>query len=420
MKYTAFNLFSHRELPADFADRYHSVWVDAPFDELATPEQYGRFTRWSLEELLLAARLGIDGVGTNEHHQCAYGGFPSPNMIGAILAWETRDLDVAIVPMGATLSTYSPPNRIAEEYAILDSLSGGRLVAGMPVGTPMDGAQCYGIPPITQRERYYEAHDFILRAWRDPEVFAWNGRYFQLPRVNLWPRPVQKPHPPVWVPGFGSVSTWDFVTEHDHCYACLSGWGVLGGRKLLEGFWQYREAHGLDLNPYRAAFAIPVLVAESDAKAEKLYEPHLRYFFRNLFKVPAHYWSTPGYQDYTSLKANLEKIRGTNPALDTARMIDAPWGRFVDEGVLVAGSPATCIDRLTTIVKELRFGNLLVVLHWGSMDRDLTMRNIEMFCTEVLPKIRNVWPDTWENHWWPERLRTPRAAPRALGEEARP
>jgi alkanesulfonate monooxygenase SsuD/methylene tetrahydromethanopterin reductase-like flavin-dependent oxidoreductase (luciferase family) len=107
---------------------------------------------------------------------------------------------VAIVQMGSTLPTTNPPIRVAEEYAMIDCISGGRLVAGMPLGSPMDANMIYGIPPIEQRERYYEAHDLIIKAWTSREMFAWNGKYQKLGMVNLWPRPVQTPHPPVWVP----------------------------------------------------------------------------------------------------------------------------------------------------------------------------------------------------------------------------
>ncbi len=101
--------------------------------------------------------------------------------------------------MGSTLPTTNPPTRVAEEYAMLDCISGGRLVAGIPLGSAMDANLCYGIPPIEQRERYREAHDLIIKAWTSREMFTWNGKYQKLPMVNIWPRPVQTPHPPVWV-----------------------------------------------------------------------------------------------------------------------------------------------------------------------------------------------------------------------------
>src|SRR5437667_317220 len=201
MKISAFHLMPHRELPDDFEKRYHSVWVTPPWWELADARRVGQYYNWTLDELLYAARAGFDGVCTNEHHQNAYGFMPSPNLMGSVLAKLTNGTNVAIVQMGATLPTSNPPIRVAEEYAMLDCISGGRLVAGLPLGSAMDVSLCYGITPMEHRERYREAFALTLKAWQAREIFAWNGRYYQLAHVNLWPRPIQQPHPPVWAPG---------------------------------------------------------------------------------------------------------------------------------------------------------------------------------------------------------------------------
>ena len=120
---------------------------------------------------------------------------PSPNIIAAGLARRTKD--TAIVVLGNSIALYNPPVRVAEEFAMLDCISGGRLVAGFPVGTSMDTNYCYGQIPALTREKYNEAHDLILRAWTEPDPFAFNGRYTQLRYVNIWPRPLQQPRPPI-------------------------------------------------------------------------------------------------------------------------------------------------------------------------------------------------------------------------------
>src|SRR5213082_1997221 len=79
VKFSAFQLFGHRELPDDFEQRYHSVWVDPPFPELADPARYGQYYRWTMDEAVHAARLGIDAVAFSEHHQSGYHTMPSPN-----------------------------------------------------------------------------------------------------------------------------------------------------------------------------------------------------------------------------------------------------------------------------------------------------------------------------------------------------
>ena len=195
VKVSMFHLMPHRELPDDFEDRYHSVWVDPPWSELADPERVGQYYNWTLDELIYADKMGMDGICVNEHHQNAYGFMPNPNVMGSVLARSTSN--AALVQMGATLPTTHPPVRIAEEYAMLDCISGGRLIAGMPLGTSADANFSYGIPPIVQRERYREAHDLIVDAWTRDEMFAFNGKYTQLRYVNVWPKP--KPTCCIWL-----------------------------------------------------------------------------------------------------------------------------------------------------------------------------------------------------------------------------
>ena len=134
MKISAFHLMPHRELPHDFERRYPSVWVTPPWWELADARRVGQYYNWTLDELLYAARAGFDGVCTNEHHQNAYGFMPSPNLMGSVLAKMTNDLDVAIVQMGMTSPTTTPPIRVARRTA-RSLISGGRLVA-VAVGSP--------------------------------------------------------------------------------------------------------------------------------------------------------------------------------------------------------------------------------------------------------------------------------------------
>jgi alkanesulfonate monooxygenase SsuD/methylene tetrahydromethanopterin reductase-like flavin-dependent oxidoreductase (luciferase family) len=409
MKVSMFHLMPHRELPEDFTDRYKSVWVTPPWHELADAERVGQFYNWTIDELIHGAEMGFDGICVNEHHQNAYGFMPNPNIMGSILARATNQLDVAIVQMGSTLPSTQPAIRIAEEYAMLDCISGGRLVAGMPAGTSMDANQCMGIPPIEQRDRYYEAHDLILKAWQSKETFAWNGRYLQLPSVNIWPRPIQTPYPPVWIPGLGSLSTWKFAAKHNHNYCMLSFFGSQIGKRVMDGFWEFADREGLDRNPYRAGFAQLVCVADTDAAAEKLFSKHIRYFFDKCMHVPMPWWGLPGHQDYASLANGIR----TGAALKTAEVLanfkNYSYKDFVDKDIVIAGSPATVRDKLVGAIEDLRVGNLMILQHIGSMPHELTKDSISLFCADVLPKLRDIWDgEGWVNHWWPEKLRSQR------------
>ena len=220
MKFHWFHLMPYPELPADFKRRYTGIWVDLPAHEVYDPAVGHAAYNDYLDELEFADQMGFDGVCVNEHHQNGYGLMPSPNLPAAALARTTSR--AALVVLGNSIALYNPPVRVAEEFAMLDCMSGGRLVAGFPVGTPMDTVFCYGQNPATLRDKYQEAHDLIIKAWTERDPFVWNGNYNQLRYVNIWPRPLQKPHPPIWIPGGGSIETWEWVTERGYLYAYLS------------------------------------------------------------------------------------------------------------------------------------------------------------------------------------------------------
>ena len=419
MKVTSFHFMPYRDLPDDFPKGLDSAWVDAPWWEYGDANKVSDFYNWSIDELMLAARLGFDGIGTNEHHQNPYGFMCNPNLFGAILAKMTRDQgldDVALVQMGATLAATSPPIRIAEEYAVLDCISGGRLVAGVPLGLGCDANISYGVTPMEQRERWREAIDLMLKAWTAKEFFAWNGKYYQLPKVNLWPRPMQDPHPPLLVPGAASSSTWDYCHDRNLPYAYLSYFGGKSAYNVMDRFWERAAAKGRDANPYRASFLQLVGVAETDRRAEEEYAKHVEYFYHKLLHQPTYQIAPPGYSDYKSLLnvlksgKNFLQFGDLSIELKPLKAKDMIANEFV-----VIGSPATVRDKLEAMARRLNVGHLMVVMQFGSMPHALANKNIELFGREVLPHLQRIWEDTaFENAWWPKKLRNRAVRPREM------
>jgi alkanesulfonate monooxygenase SsuD/methylene tetrahydromethanopterin reductase-like flavin-dependent oxidoreductase (luciferase family) len=389
-----FHLMPYPDLPEDFPQKYHSVWVDVP-QELYDPEVGHRAYHEYLDEFLLADELGFDGICVNEHHQNAYGLMPSPNLMASIMARITTR--AKIVVMGNSAALYNPPTRVAEEMAMIDVLSGGRLVAGFPVGTAMDSIYSYGVPPAILRDKYYEAVKLILRAWEDPEPFAFDGRFTQLRYVNIWPRPVQKPRPPVWIPGGGSVETWQWCLEHDFLYAYLSYFGKEAGIRTMEGFWETAERLGVDRNPYRAAFLQFVGVADSDAEAERLYAEPALYFYNRCMHIPPGFTAPPGYASEASARRQMQ-----SQVLQAARAnrSELTWKDIVDRGYVIAGSPDTVVERILDVADTLNVGHLMLLLHFGDMKRDVVDTNTRRFAAEVMPKLRDHFGE-WEDRWWP-------------------
>lgn len=394
MKFTAFHLMSYPLLPDDFKREHRSVWVDIPRD-LYDPKTGHRLYNDYLDQLELADRLGFDGIGVNEHHQNAYGLMPSPNIMAAALARRTRHANLVV--LGNSIALYNPPIRVAEEFAMLDVLSGGRLVAGFPVGTAMDTVYCYGQVPATLREKYREAHDLIIRAWTAKDIFSFNGKYTQLRYVNLWPRPLQQPHPPVWIPGGGSIETWDFCAEHDYQYSFLSFFGYIAAKKVADGYWNAMAKRGKPLNPYSMAFAQGVAVAETDQQAERDYAEHVEYFYNRCLHIYQGFADAPGYRTLDSIRA---AIQAGFPSQIPANLT---FKDIVRSGAVIAGSPQTVRERLRDAMKSLNCGHLITGLHIGSMPPQLARKNTELFAREVMPHLRDMWSE-WEDKWSPRPL----------------
>ena len=412
MKVCMFHLMPYRDLAPDFDRRYKSAYIDPVWFDVADPDKVGQYYNWTVDEMVHAARAGMHGLCTNQHHQNVYGFMANPSLMGAALAKLTNGLNVAIIQIGSTLPSTSPPTRIAEEYALIDCLSGGRLVAGFPTGLPTDATISNGVVPVEQRERYREALQLVLKAWQAREVFAWNGKHYQLPMVNLWPRPIQQPHPPIWIPGSGSATTVEFVVDRDDCFCHLSYFGAKNAETLGDYYWETVARRGRDLNPYRLGFLQLIGVAETDAAAEE-YAPHVEYFFHKLLYTPQYYQAIPGYQDYPSLVRGLRA-----PLRERFDLRALKYKDFVERGFLIAGSAATVRDQLVEGVKRLRIGHLLALLHFGSMPHELCLKNIDLFCRDVLPHLEDIWDDQWQDRWWPERLRVKRSVPAAAAAES--
>ena len=409
MKLMWFLLMPYTELPDDFRDNHPSVWVDihsSLFDPRRAHYMYNDF----MDELEFAAECGFDAVCVNEHHSNGYGLMPSPNLIASALARRTTD--TALCVMGNSLALYNPPTRVAEEFAMIDVISGGRLIAGFPVGTPMDTCFAFGQNPSTLRERYYEAHDLVVRAWTEQDTFAFNGRFNQQRYVNIWPRPVQRPHPPIWIPGGGSIETWRWCAEMDHVYAYLSYFGYQAGQVTMDGFWQEMDRLGKDRNPYRAGFLQFVGVAESREEAYRLYREPAEYFYGRCLHVDPRFAGAPGYTSEATQRAGVvgqvAQVARMRRFDTLAREMDA----IVEKGYVIIGSPDEVAAQLKEVAANLNVGHLMLLCQFGNMGKDLAKYNTKLFAEKVMPQLTDTFSE-WEDRWWPQPMHRDARAPLA-------
>lgn len=375
MKFFFFHLMPWPHASKESIDAAGSAWVWYPnsnYDPEIGHDLYHRY----LDELEYAETVGFDGVCVNEHHQNAYGTMPSPNLFAATLARRTERVKIAVV--GNALPLYNPPLRVAEEYAIIDVISGGRLIAGFVVG---GGPEYFSfrINPAEARERFSEAHDLIIRAWTEDGPFPFYGKYYRYEFVNPWPKPLQKPHPPVWIPGIGSLETMEFVAKHHYSYMGIPYFHIRVFERNFKSFREACEKEGYTPDPEQMGWLVPVYVAESDARAREEYEEHLWYFAKRLLSgIDV---APPGY---TSPKSALRIIQAKGDF-----MLDAKdWDDIEAGSYAIVGSPETVREKLAQNIEKLGVGNLLTLLQLGSLPADLTRKNMDLFGSEVMPYLR--------------------------------
>jgi alkanesulfonate monooxygenase SsuD/methylene tetrahydromethanopterin reductase-like flavin-dependent oxidoreductase (luciferase family) len=377
MKVILFHLMPYADLDFEATKGHETVWVNLPnkhFDAAKMNVLYNRF----IDELVSAEPLGFDGVAVNEHHQTAYGLMPSPTVIASILARETKRVKIAI--LGNALPLRSHPMTIAEEHAMIDVISGGRLISGFVRGI---GAEyhTFGLNPTVSHDRYHEAHDLIVQAWTRPGPFAFTGKHYNVEYVNLWPKPLQQPHPPIWVPSQGSKETIDWAAAPERRYTYLQTFSpVKVVERYLKSYRDTAAAFGYEAEDSQLGWAVPVYVADSDEQARREAKEPFELFRNRLLKMPFEMLLPPGYSSRNSLKGMM--------AAKAAITQDTTIEQAIDNGMIICGSPDTVRQKITEYWKTMRFGNLLTMMQFGTLSPELTRRSMELFAQKVMPAVQ--------------------------------
>jgi alkanesulfonate monooxygenase SsuD/methylene tetrahydromethanopterin reductase-like flavin-dependent oxidoreductase (luciferase family) len=380
-----FHLMPWPYLPEDFTDKYESAWVTAP-NSLFDPQRGAPLYQRYIDELAYADELGFDGVIINEHHQNAYGLMASPNLIASALSQRIKRAQMIV--LGNALPMYGNPVRVAEEYAMLDLLFQGRFQAGFVVGGGPEWFS-YNLNPTYSRAMWREAHDLIVRAWTEDGPFTFEGKFYQLQYVNPWPKPYQKPHPPIWVPGTGTLETMEFVAEHGYTYAAVTYSNVDSFRQNAAAFRETWEKTGKPWDSSKLGWLVPIYVAETDAEAREEAEPHLWYFALKLLKGLGYSgsgvtWMPPGYTSERSMLRVLGQRMGRRDQLTLAQ----DWSDIEAGGNIIVGSVETVTQKLIDYAKEFDLGHFLCLLQFGTLPGDLTRKNMELMATRVMPAVR--------------------------------
>jgi alkanesulfonate monooxygenase SsuD/methylene tetrahydromethanopterin reductase-like flavin-dependent oxidoreductase (luciferase family) len=380
MKFTCFHLMPYRPLDLERAQAYRSAWVVLPnsfYDPKKGAAEYDSY----LDQLVYAEELGFDVIAVNEHHQTAYGSMPAPNLIASALIQRTTKVKVAV--LGRALPLVNNPVNIAEEFAMLDVLSKGRIITGFVRGI---GAEYHstGVNPAFSHDRFHEAHDLIIKAWTTPGPFEFEGDHYRFRYVNLWPRPYQTPHPPVWIPSMGSRETIVWASAPERKYPFLVTFSSEAAVvRYLNMYKEAAQAHGYAASGAQLGWAVPLYVAETDARAREEAKAGIETLFNNFLPMPWEMLLPPGYTSIPSLKVTM-KMRTSLGSRARNQTID----ELMANGTAVVGSPKTVREKIERVRDQTGLDILITMLQFGVMPDVLARRNMELFASEVMPRLR--------------------------------
>lgn len=381
MEFVCFHLMPYRPLDMAARRKERSAWVVLPnglYDPVKGAKEYKSY----IDQLVYAEQLGFDVIAVNEHHQTAYGMMPAPNLIASALIQRTQRVKIAV--LGRALPLVNNPITIAEEFAMLDNLSEGRLVAGFVRGIGTE-YHATGLNPAFSHERYQEAHDLIVAAWTRPGPFEFEGQHFNYRYVNLWPRPYQTPHPPIWIPSQGSSETIQWAADPARKYPFLVTFSA--SELVIRYLNMYRDQarqFGYEADGAQLGWAVPVYVADTDEQARSEAGAGIESLFNDYLNNPWEMLLPPGYTSLPSMLRTI-KLRKSLGSGARRQTVDD----LVDSGTAVIGSPKTVRDAIARVRDATGLKRLVTMLQFGVMPDDLARRNMEMFASEVMPHFRN-------------------------------
>lgn len=319
-----------------------------------------------LEQIELTERLCFDDAWFAEHHHSDYGMLSSPNLIIAALAHRCERLRfgnlVNVVPL-------HDPMRLAEECAILDILTGGRLNVGLGRGVPRDDLK-HGLDRDTAQARFEEGIEILQRAWIE-DTFTYSGKAWSYVDISCRPRPLQRPHPPIY---YGATS------PESPAMVARRGWNLALSRqplancaRAIKAYREERMKHDNLTGSGDAIMVRDIYVTESDEQAWRDAAPEITRF----------------WQLATDNVWRGDSVSPEDLPRFTERFAYFPGGlnitRLDEWGTSLIGSPETVIKKARAMIETARPDCLVGMFSFGGLNHDQVMRSIELFATRVMP-----------------------------------
>ena len=318
---------------------------------------YDVYYKQILEQIELAEELGWECFMFNEHHFLGYGGLiANPAVMLAAAAARTSKIRlgacIAIIPLRHPLQS-------AEEYAMVDVISGGRLEFGIGSGNTTLDYRVFGIPREESRERMDEANEVILKAW-SKERFSHQGKFWSFEEITLYPRPVQQPNPPIWVAG---------TSEETLGWAGRRGYDIMTvghphpPDKVRPGVEAWREGlkrSGFNPEKKRCQFHVRTFVDENAKRAHEV--------------------ATEAIMRYDAI-SKIGRREDSKPK-------STDWEGMLASGRNLYGNPDQCIQIIRNAMEHYSFNIMTNAFNFGGIPHDMIKKSMRLFAKEVMPAFR--------------------------------
>jgi alkanesulfonate monooxygenase SsuD/methylene tetrahydromethanopterin reductase-like flavin-dependent oxidoreductase (luciferase family) len=349
------------------------------FYDLSVPDfaglTEGEVFQQSLDEIALADEAGFDGVWLVEHHfYRQYSHCPAPEVMMGAISQRTKRMRIG---HGVVLLPFKHPVMVAERVAMLDVISNGRIDVGVGRGLSPLEYEVFGGSMDDSRARVDEGLEILRRCWAD-QPSSFDGRFWSFPEIDVVPKPVQKPHPPLWTAA---------VTPETFPMAAERGLGVLAGpfKPLFmvaedrDHFAERCRELGRDPRELGFGMTLGVVLHEDHKRARKIAERNIRWFYEQLLRLTAPVLERGGesYRYYREELATLRALTGGTPSLEA---LDAA-------GMVIAGSPDYAIERFQKLA-DTGLDHVLCATAAGGVPHADAIRTIELMGERVIPALR--------------------------------
>jgi alkanesulfonate monooxygenase SsuD/methylene tetrahydromethanopterin reductase-like flavin-dependent oxidoreductase (luciferase family) len=360
-------------------------------NRLYDPEMGAKLYNRYIDEKVYAEEMGFDGLMMNEHHSTPFCMQGVTNVCATILARVTKKAKLTI--LGNLLPLYDDPLWLAEQLAMMDMISHGRVVSGWVRGTGRESIS-HNINPSINWERYQEAHDFMIKTWTVPGPFRWEGKHYHYRYVNPWARPLQQPHPPIWIPGAASRATVKWAAENHYPYVMIAG--DLGLAKLSFDYYkQVAAENGYQSGTEHVLDMVKVHVDETEELAEATAHKYLQ-GVSNPFLEGNEGVVRPWMQGLPGLNPRTKDARmPVAQSLAAGRTGGGPAQRLsfedqVNQYRIIYGTPKTVMPKIKHVLESLHCGGLIFWDGDGSMTHEDSMRSLRLFGKEVIQATREI------------------------------